>query len=131
MSALRRLQLLALCAIALADPERLEDQVFDEDADDADAVDVEPAAGLEAVGPLAALVAQAERLAKAPDPKLDAVIKLLKPLIGEGANPVVFCRFIATAEHVAAGLRKAFPKLRIEAVTGELTPEERRRALKQ
>ena len=60
------------------------------------------------------------------DPKLDATIKLLKPLIAEGANPVVFCRFIATAEHVAAGLRKAFPKLRIEAVTGALTAEERR-----
>ena len=38
----------------------------------------------------------------------------------------MFCRFIATAEHVADGLRKAFPKLRIEAVTGELPPEERR-----
>ena len=66
------------------------------------------------------------RLAKAPDPKLDAVAKLLKPLIAEGANPVVFCRFIATAEHVANALRKAFPKLRIEAVTGELPSEERR-----
>ena len=52
--------------------------------------------------------------------------KLLKPLIAAGANPVVFCRFIATADHVAAGLRKAFPKLRIEAVTGALTADERR-----
>src|SRR5439155_14521417 len=52
--------------------------------------------------------------------------KLLKPLIADGVNPVVFCRFIATAEHVAAGLRKAFPKLRIEAVTGELVAEDRR-----
>ena len=45
-----------------ADPDRLEEQVFDEDADEADAVDVEPASGLEQDGPLAALVAQAERL---------------------------------------------------------------------
>ena len=51
---------------------------------------------------------------------------LLRPLLAEGANPIVFCRFIATAEHVAAGLRKAFPKLRVEAVTGLLTPEDRR-----
>jgi superfamily II DNA or RNA helicase len=109
-----------------ADPDRLEDQVFDEDADEGDAVDVEPASGLEAEGPLATLVAQAERLAKAPDPKVDAVTKVLKPLIADGANPVVFCRFIATAEHVAAGLRKSFPRVRIDAVTGELTPEERR-----
>ena len=38
----------------------------------------------------------------------------------------MFCRFIATADHVAQGLRKAFPKLRIEAVTGELPSDERR-----
>ena len=30
-----------------ADPDRLEEQVFDDDADEADAVDVEPASGLE------------------------------------------------------------------------------------
>lgn len=110
-----------------ADPERLEDQVFDEDDEQADAVDVEPAPGLaEAAGPLADLVALAEHLIRAPDPKLDAVAKLLKPLIAGGANPVVFCRFIATADHVATGLRKAFPKLRIETVTGALPPDERR-----
>jgi superfamily II DNA or RNA helicase len=109
-----------------ADPDRLEGQVFDEDSDEGDAVDVEPTSGLEHDGPLAALVAQAEKLTKAPDPKLDAVAKLLKPLVAEGANPVVFCRFIATANHVADALRKTYPKLRVEAVTGELTPEERR-----
>ena len=109
-----------------ADPERLEDQVFDEDADEADAVDVEPSPGLdEQAGPLHDLITRADRLTRADDPKLAATVKLLKPLIAEGANPVVFCRFIATADHVAAGLRKAFPKLRIEAVTGALPPGER------
>lgn len=109
-----------------ADSDRLEEQVFDDDADEADAVDVEPASGLEANDPLAALVAQAEHLTRTADPKLDALTKTLKPLIAQGANPVVFCRFIATAAHVAGGLRKAFPKIRVETVTGELTPEERR-----
>jgi len=108
-----------------AEPDRLEEQVFDDDADEADAIDVEPSSGLDDSGPLAALVKQAEHLVAAPDPKLAATIKELKPLIGGGANPVVFCRFIATADQVAAGLRKAFPKLRIEAVTGALTPEAR------
>jgi superfamily II DNA/RNA helicase len=65
-------------------------------------------------------------LAKSKDPKLAAVIDVLKPLVADGANPVVFCRFIATAEHVAEGLRKAFPSLRVEAVTGALPAEERR-----
>jgi superfamily II DNA or RNA helicase len=110
----------------LADPDRLEEQVFDDDSDDADAVDVEPASGLETRGPLESLVKQAERLVGKADPKLDAVVALLKPLIAENANPVVFCRFIATADHVAAGLHKAFPKLRIEAVTGDLSSEDRR-----
>jgi hypothetical protein len=109
-----------------ADPDRLEGQIFDEDSDEAEAADVEPSPGLDGDAALASLVRQAESLTKAPDPKLDAVTRLLKPLIEKGANPVVFCRFIATAEHVAAGLAKIFPKLRIEAVTGALTPEERR-----
>ena len=110
-----------------ADPDRLEDQVFDEDSEEADAVDVEPIPGLvEQDGPLLDLIARAEKLAKSADPKLDAVAEQLKPLIAVGSNPVVFCRFIATAEHVAEGLRKKFPKLRIEAVTGDLAPAERR-----
>jgi hypothetical protein len=54
------------------------------------------------------------------------LIDVLTPLIKKGANPVVFCRYLATAEHVRAGLRKAFPKLKVEAVTGVLTPDERR-----
>jgi superfamily II DNA or RNA helicase len=109
-----------------AQPDRLEEQVFDDEADEAGAVDVEPASGIEDSGPLAILVAQAERLTKASDPKFDALLKVLKPLIAAGANPVVFCRFIATAEHAAAGLRKIFPKVRIEVVTGALAPEDRR-----
>ncbi|MGP0089681.1 MAG: helicase-related protein [Xanthobacteraceae bacterium] len=109
-----------------ADPDRLEEQVFDDDADDADAVDVEPSSGFDEASPLGGLLAQAERLAKAADPKLDAVANALRPLIGAGANPVVFCRFIATAEHVAKGLCKTFPKLRIEVVTGELPADDRR-----
>ncbi len=103
-----------------ADPERLEEQVFDDDVDEVGALDVEPAPGLDETGPLASLVARAEGLTRAPDPKLEATVKIMKPLIIDGVNPVVFCRFIATADRVAAGLRKALPKLRIETVTGAL-----------
>ncbi|MFK0688813.1 helicase-related protein [Mesorhizobium sp. IMUNJ 23033] len=108
-----------------SDPDRLGDHVFDDDGEDEDAIDVEPASGLDA-GPLASLVAQAEHLARLPDPKIAAIVKVLEPLIKAGANPVVFCRYIATADHVADGLRKAFPKLQIEVVTGALTGDERR-----
>jgi hypothetical protein len=71
-------------------------------------------------------VKHAEDLVAKPDSKLSALVEALTPLIKKGANPVVFCRYLATAEHVRNGLRKAFPKLTIEAVTGVLTPDERR-----
>lgn len=106
--------------------ERLEPQIYDEDGEDEDAVDIEPAAAFAVDAPLAALIKLAESLVDKPDPKIDALIGLLKPLIKEGRNPVIFCRFISTAEHVRDALRKAFPKVRIDAVTGLLTPDERR-----
>lgn len=106
------------------DLDKLGEQVFDDD--EAESIDIEPASGIHKDGPLEKLIAQADKLAKSKDPKLSAVIDLLKPLIAQGANPVVFCRFIATAEHVAEGLSKAFPELRVEAVTGALPSEERR-----
>lgn len=106
--------------------DRLEPQIYDEDSDDEDAVDIEPATGFDTDPALQALVAHAEVLIHKPDPKLTALIDALTPLIKKGANPVVFCRFLATAEHVRDGLRKAFPKLAVEAVTGVLTPDERR-----
>jgi superfamily II DNA or RNA helicase len=106
--------------------ERLEPQIYDEDSDDEDAVDIEPSTGFETDPALLALVRHAEELVHKPDPKLTALIDALKPLIKMGANPVVFCRFIATAEHVRDGLRKVFSKLNVESVTGVLTPDERR-----
>lgn len=106
--------------------DRLEPQIYDEDSEDEDAVDIEPSASFAPDPALSELVSKAEALLARPDPKLEALVDALKPLIRKGANPVVFCRYLATAEHVRDGLRKAFPKLRIEAVTGVLTPDERR-----
>ena len=106
--------------------ERLEHQIYDEDGDDEDAFDLEPSAAFETDEVLSALVSHAEALKKQPDPKIEALTRVLTPLLKNGANPVVFCRFIATAEHVRDALRKQFPKLHIESVTGVLTPDERR-----
>ena len=110
----------------VTEADRLETQIYDDDGDDEDAVDIEPSAVLQAEPDLSALVRHAEQLMGAPDPKLSALIDVLKPLLKDGANPVVFCRYLATADHVRDGLRKAFPKCRVEAVTGVLTPDERR-----
>ena len=106
--------------------DRLEPQIYDEDGDDEDAVDIEPNTVFSNDLALQGLLDKASELLTAEDPKLNALIKALKPLIKDGANPVVFCRYLATAEHVKKGLRKAFPKLNVQAVTGELTPDERR-----
>lgn len=116
----------ALRTRAKGEAEKIEDQLYDEDGDDEDAVDVEPG-GLGVIdGDLADLITQAEKLSAAPDPKLDHLIALLRPLLKSGAAPVVFCRYIATADRVGRGLKAAFPKAHVEVVTGMLTAEERR-----
>ena len=122
-----------------AEGDRLANQVLDED-DDTDAVDVVPpidiAADIGADDPvatsaLADLAAQAEALTLKPDPKLKALAELLRPLLTQGANPVVFCRFLATAYYVRDKLRNLFPGVLIEAVTGDQPPDERRAQVDQ
>lgn len=62
------------------------------------------------------------------DAKLKRAITLIKDLIADGFHPIVFCRFIPTAdylgEHLGAALAKV-PGLKIEVVSGTLPPEER------
>lgn len=106
--------------------DRLEPQIYDEDSDDEDAVDLEPSSNFGVDPALLSLVRRAEELVKKSDPKLLALIDALTPLVKKGASPVVFCRYLATADHVRDGLRKAFPKIRVESVTGVQTPDERR-----
>lgn len=63
------------------------------------------------------------------DAKLKRLIPLLQDLLAEGYNPIVFCRYIPTAEylaqHLTAALTRKQKDLRVEAVTGTLPPEER------
>jgi len=60
------------------------------------------------------------------DRKLAGAIKLTKQLVKDGHNPIVFCRFIPTAEYLAEHLRSALGKnVTVEAVTGTLPPDER------
>ncbi|HRX62782.1 MAG TPA: helicase-related protein [Candidatus Competibacter sp.] len=74
---------------------------------------------------LRAFAERAEALAGAQDGKLQGAIPLVKALLAAGFQPIVFCRFVDTAEYVAAQLRAVLPKVRIEAVTGLLPPTER------
>ncbi|ORM37130.1 helicase-related protein [Williamsia sp. 1135] len=63
------------------------------------------------------------------DAKLKRLIVLLAELLAEGYHPIVFCRYIPTAEylaeHLGAALTKKHRSLRVESVTGSLPPEER------
>lgn len=114
----------------MANEEALEPILFDDDEGMLSDTDVEPATALEREeqAALERLIAQADVLAARPgdDPKLSELVRQLKALIKEGARPIVFCRFISTAEAVGAALALLFKKHRVEVVTGRLTPEERR-----
>ena len=72
------------------------------------------------------LARAAERLKGNGDPKLLKAIPILKELIQSGNRPIVFCRFIATAEYLADELRTRLPKdVTVVPITGNLPPEER------
>lgn len=105
-----------------------DERLYDGEADDLSGSDLEPPAQVQDAAPrLQALIADAQRLSgKAGDPKLAALIRHIGLLVKDGYQPVVFCRYIATAHYVAEHLRAAFPKATVDAVTGEFTPEERR-----
>lgn len=77
------------------------------------------------------LAALANALAGAADPKLAQLIPHLRKLLADGFAPVVFCRFIATAEYLARELRQALPQCEVQAVTGLLAPEQREAAVRE
>ncbi len=60
------------------------------------------------------------------DTKFQKLVELVKSLLKEGFNPIVFCRFIETADYVAESLRDRLPKdVEVASVTGTLPPAER------
>lgn len=59
------------------------------------------------------------------DAKLELATKEVKQLLTDGYEPVVFCRFIDTAEYVAEHLKGALRGVTVECVTGTLPPSER------
>ncbi|MCA9249524.1 MAG: DEAD/DEAH box helicase [Phycisphaerales bacterium] len=71
------------------------------------------------------LAREAEGLYGKEDAKLQKAIKLIKDLVKSDYNPIIFCRFIDTAEYVASHLRDALKGVEVAAVTGTLPPKER------
>ncbi|MFF5594974.1 DEAD/DEAH box helicase [Streptomyces althioticus] len=73
-----------------------------------------------------------ELMGPAGDAKLKALTKHLKDLIGKGYNPIVFCRYIPTADYLAQQLDgKLGKRTRIAAVTGTLSPQQRLERIEQ
>lgn len=68
---------------------------------------------------------EAEGLKGKKDAKLQKAIDLVKAFLKDGFQPIVFCRFIQTAEYVAEHLRNALKGVEVAAVTGNLPPKER------
>jgi ERCC4-related helicase len=69
---------------------------------------------------------RAEALCGKADHKLIEATKHIKTLLADGCRPIVFCRFIDTADYVARHLRDALGKnVTVDSVTGTLPPSER------
>ncbi|GGU87521.1 ATP-dependent helicase HepA [Streptomyces filipinensis] len=82
---------------------------------------------------LRALAERAEGLVgPAEDAKLKALTRHLKNLIADGYHPIVFCRYIPTADYLAEQLDgKLGKKTKIAAVTGTLSPQQRLERIEQ
>lgn len=111
------------------------DLVEDESAEGAD---VSPAGDAEGAGTqseagrrLMGMALTADTLCGKKDAKLQKVIPIVQKLIGEGYNPILFCRFIPTADYLAAALRDRLKGVEVASVTGLLPPAERELRVQQ
>ncbi len=72
----------------------------------------------------------AQAIAPKDDRKLQTTIDWVKARLDEGLNPIVWCRYLATAKYVSAQLtqeltKKKSSQVRIIAITGEQSEDER------
>lgn len=113
------------------------DIIVDESADGSDVTPGSDPGGEEDDGQrnrrrLLEMARAADDLLGEKDEKLKKAVDLIKGLISESYHPIIFCRFIPTAEYVAAELRTRLPKdVEVMAVTGLLPPESRVETIRQ
>lgn len=98
----------------------------------AESLDVVPGADDAAEGEnserrrLREFASRADKLAGAADAKLAELDSTVQALLADGFDPVVFCRFIDTAEYVTDHLRRSLGRTAsVGCVTGTLTPADR------
>ncbi|NPV58934.1 MAG: DEAD/DEAH box helicase [Actinobacteria bacterium] len=109
------------------------------ESEDRDASDVQPSQVIEEGADelsdtearrMRAFAKQAEALKGGDDRKVEKCAELVGELLDEGYSPIVWCRYIATSDYVAAELERrlsrSFKELRVLSVTGALSEEERK-----
>ena len=78
---------------------------------------------------LKAFVQSAEKLQGEKDTKLQQAISTVESLLKDGSNPIIWCRYIATANYVAGALKQKLERrgsnIRVLAITGELSEDQR------
>jgi superfamily II DNA or RNA helicase len=71
----------------------------------------------------------------AEDTKLSGCAKLVGDLLRQGFHPIVWCRYIATSDYVAAGLQRAlgreFDDVRVVSINGTINDDERQAKVKE
>jgi SNF2 family DNA or RNA helicase len=85
---------------------------------------------------LAQFLKNARAIGPKQDRKLQVMIDQVKNLLAEGLNPIVWCRYIATANYVAQQLQQELEKkkgsgIRVIAITGEQSEDEREARLEE
>ena len=128
-----------LDAIEEIDEELAANQVYDSTETER-VIDVVPASVIETIKQtysdsqrrkLREFVKTAEELqGSKQDSKLQQLVGLVKDLLAEGYNPIIWCRYIATANYVAEALKSKFEKkknsqVRVIPITGEQSEDER------
>lgn len=108
--------------------------VLDVGDDDAESTDVVAGADIDgdddtakARRRLRAMATKADDLYGKLDAKLQQGLKMIAKLVEDGHQPIVFCRFIPTAEYVADAVREHLKKagVHVEAITGNIPASDR------
>jgi superfamily II DNA or RNA helicase len=114
--------------------------VFDlEDDEQAERIDIAPGCDIEDIEQvessvrkrLLSFAREAEKLYHEKDNKLKEATKYIKDFLKNGFRPIVFCRFIPTAEYVASYLADELRGTEVLCITGNLPPSERENRIKQ
>jgi superfamily II DNA or RNA helicase len=84
---------------------------------------------------LLAMARDADKLNGKLDEKLMKAARLIIAMVKQGSSPMVFCRFIATAEYVGSYLKKEIARLvpdcSVVVITGTLPPEDRKARIEE